>query len=111
MYTYIWYQGYDDCQLPLSRGSDGPARHLRRVYVRLPGKGIQTPMARGRPNIITLIKWIRTSRLSIQNALSLTDATPLPGSGVPSPGGEGAPSQASKTFPLKSAQGRAKNWP
>ena len=34
-------------------------------------KGIQTPMAQGRSTeIISMIKWIRTSRLSIQNSLS-----------------------------------------
>ena len=36
------------------------------------GKGIQTPMAQGRSTqIISTIKWIRTSRLSIKNPLSL----------------------------------------
>jgi len=35
-------------------------------------KGIQTPMAQGRSTkIISMIKWIRTSRLSIKNPLSL----------------------------------------
>jgi len=34
--------------------------------------GIQTPMAQGRSTkIISIIKWIRTSRLSIKNSLSL----------------------------------------
>ena len=34
-------------------------------------KGIQTPMAQGRSTkIITMIKWIRTIRLSIKNSLS-----------------------------------------
>ena len=34
-------------------------------------KGIQTPMAQGRSiKIILMIKWIRTSRLSIENSLS-----------------------------------------
>ena len=35
-------------------------------------KGIQTPMAQGlSTKIISMIKWIRTSRLSIKNSLSL----------------------------------------
>ena len=35
-------------------------------------EGIQTPMAQGRSTkIISMIKWIRTSRLSIKNSLSL----------------------------------------
>jgi hypothetical protein len=41
------------------------------MYVYLE-KGIQTPMARDRSTkIILMIKWIRTSRLSIKNSLSL----------------------------------------
>ena len=36
-------------------------------------KGIQTPMAQGRPTkIISMMKWIRTSRLSRKNTLSAT---------------------------------------
>ena len=36
-------------------------------------KGIQTPMAQGRSTkIISMITWIRTSRLSIKNSLSLS---------------------------------------
>ena len=43
----------------------------RGVDIRLPGKGIQTPMAQGRSTkIISMIKWIRTSRLSTKNSLS-----------------------------------------
>ena len=35
-------------------------------------KGIQTPMAQGRSSeIISMIRWIRTSRMSIKNSLSL----------------------------------------
>ena len=35
-------------------------------------KEIQTPMGQGRStNVISMIKWIRTSRLSIKNSLSL----------------------------------------
>ena len=36
-------------------------------------KGIQTPMAQGRSTkIISMIKWIRTSRLSRNNSLTLS---------------------------------------
>jgi len=42
---------------------------LRKVDVRLPGKGNG---ARPVHLIITMIKWIRTSRLSIKNSLSLS---------------------------------------
>jgi len=35
------------------------------------GKGIETPMAQGRSSkIISMVQWIRTSRLSIKNSLS-----------------------------------------
>ena len=35
------------------------------------GEGIQTPMAQGRSaEIISMIKWIRTTRLSINNSFS-----------------------------------------
>jgi len=45
---------------------------VRKVDVRLPGKGNSNSHG-GRPVhlIITMIKWIRTSRLSIKNSLSL----------------------------------------
>ena len=50
----------------------GPAR---KVDVRLPGKGdSDSHGARPVHLIITKIKWIRTSRLSIQNSLSLGPA-------------------------------------
>ena len=43
----------------------------RNVDMRLPGKGNSTPMVQGRSTkIISIIKWIRTSRLSIKNSLS-----------------------------------------
>ena len=43
-----------------------------KVDIRLPGKRIQAPMAQGRSTkVISMIKWIRTSRLSKQNSLSL----------------------------------------
>jgi len=46
--------------------------HIRKVDVRLPGKGDSNSHG-GRPVhlIITMIKWIRTSRLSKKNSLSL----------------------------------------
>ena len=38
-------------------------------------KGIQTPMAQGRSTeIISMIQWIRTSRLSIKHSLSPSSA-------------------------------------
>jgi len=41
-----------------------------KVDIRLPEKGIQTLMALGRSTkIISMIKWIRTSRLSIKISL------------------------------------------
>ena len=44
----------------------------RKVYVRLPGKGNSNSQgARPVDLIITMIKWIRTSRLSIKNSLSV----------------------------------------
>ena len=47
----------------------------RKVDVRLPGKGnLNSHVARPVHLIITLIKWIRTRRLSIQNSLSLQPA-------------------------------------
>ena len=47
------------------------SQHLRKVGVRLPGKGISN-FHGARPGhlIITMIKWIRTSRLSIKKSLS-----------------------------------------
>jgi len=50
----------------------------RKVDIRLPEKGIQTPMAQGRSTIIiSMIKWIRTSRLLIKNSLSLKNGSIL----------------------------------
>jgi len=48
------------------------AGRARKVDVRLPGKGNSNSHgARPVHLIITMIKWIRTSRLSIKNSLSL----------------------------------------
>ena len=51
---------------------------VRKVDVRLPGKG-NSDFHGARPVhlIITMIKWIRTSRLSIKNSLSLIVRHPL----------------------------------
>jgi len=61
------------CPRP-ARGTGGcPARRksTRKVDVRLPGKGNSNSHgARPVHLIITMIKWIQTSRLSIQNSLS-----------------------------------------
>jgi len=55
--------------LPESVSSDC----CRKVDVRLPGKGNSNSNgARPVHLIITMIKWIRTSRLSIKNSLSLS---------------------------------------
>ena len=56
-----------------SGGEDGGGRRqeARKVDVRLPGKGNSTSHgARPVHLIITMMKWIRTSRLSIKNFLS-----------------------------------------
>jgi len=51
--------------------------HIRKVDVRLPGKGNSNSHgARPVHLIITMIKWIRTSRLSIKNSLSLENEVP-----------------------------------
>jgi len=54
--------------------------HLcRKVDVRLPGKGNSNPHgARPVHLIITMIKWIRTSRLSIKNSLTVLKALVVP---------------------------------
>ena len=76
---------WEECHLgraTLHSGPSGAARasetsysssHPRKVHVRLPGKGNSNSHgARPVRLIITMIKWIRTSRLSIKNSLSLT---------------------------------------
>jgi len=53
---------------------DLPTQRLlvRKVDVRLPGKGNSNSHGTGPVHLITtMIKWIRTSRLSIKNSLSL----------------------------------------
>ena len=42
----------------------------RKVDVRLPGKGDSNSHGAGPVHLIIMIKWIRTSRLSIKNSLS-----------------------------------------
>ena len=61
---------------------------LRKVAIRLPGKGTSNSYGT-RPvhQIISTIKWIRTSRLSIKNSLSLSDWPASPPSHTdPNPG-------------------------
>ena len=49
----------------------------RQVDTRLPGNGNSNPHGQGRSSkIISMIKWIRTSRVSIKKSLSLSVATP-----------------------------------
>ena len=61
---------------------------IRKVDVRLPGKGDSNPHGvRPVHLIITMIKWIRTSRLSIKNSLSLGRAGAVLGRPVPGAGG------------------------
>ena len=64
-----------DLRPPLAETLARPAGSTRKVDVRLPGK--VNPNSHGtRPVhlIITMIQWIRTSRLSIKNSLSLQAA-------------------------------------
>ena len=71
-------------EVPLYWGDTNVSTGARKVNVRLPGKGNSNSHG-GRPVhlIITMIKWIRTSRMSIKNSLSSTGAddrhTPRPG--------------------------------
>ena len=59
--------------LPLQPSPPGPCRTPRKVDVRLPGKGSSNSHgARPVHQIITMIKWIQTSRLSIKNSLCRT---------------------------------------
>ena len=58
---------------------------IRKVDVRLPGKGnSDSHGARPVHLIITMIKWIRTSRLSIKNSLSLNHFFVAQPPGIPS---------------------------
>jgi len=65
---------FECCDLNLTlSGTDGRGTlvRLRKVDVRLPGKGnSHSHGARLVHLIITMIKWIRTSRLTIKNSLS-----------------------------------------
>ena len=62
-------QDQEDSLAPLHSGARGIARQ---VDARLPGKGnSNSRVARPVHQIISMIKWIRTSRLSIENSLSL----------------------------------------
>jgi len=65
------------CESSAAAGaSDDSDLRLRKVDIRLPGKG--NPNSHGARQvhlIITMIKWIRTSRLSIKNSLSVGGGT------------------------------------
>ena len=51
--------------------SSGQSSSVSRGYME---QGIQTPMAQGRSTkIISMIKWIRTSRLVVKKELSLSE--------------------------------------
>jgi len=65
-----------------TRREDGEVRpkllrgEARKVDVRLPGKGNSNSRAARQVHlIISMIKWIRTSRLSIKNSLSCVERT------------------------------------
>ena len=61
------------------RDKRGGADQPRKVDVRLPGKGnSNSHFARSVHLIITMLEWIRTSRLSLKNSLSL--CIPMPSS-------------------------------
>jgi len=67
---------------------DGREGAPRKVDVRLPGKGnSNSPGARPVHQIILMIKWIRTSRLSIKNYLSVGRTSTWAEAGVHSMGG------------------------
>ena len=60
---------FDGVDAPAERGS-GFGFEVLQVDVRLPGKGNSNSQgARSAHLIITMMKWIRTSRLSIKNSL------------------------------------------
>ena len=59
------------CATPLPTSIPTPAADPRTPERLSQPKGIQTPMAQGRSTkIISMIEWIRTSRLSIKHSLS-----------------------------------------
>ena len=71
-----------------SSGDHGYGRQARgynmKVGIRLPGKGNSNAHgARPVHQIISMIKWIRTSRLSIKNSLSRGCTSALPDHGTP----------------------------
>ena len=69
----MWMRAHRD--QPAMRPPRQLAPVLRKVDVRLPGKGNSNSHgARPVHLIITMIKWIRTSRLSIKNSLSIRRA-------------------------------------
>ena len=83
------------------RGTPVGCRGDRKVDIRLPGKGNSNYHgARPVHRIISMVKWIRTSRLSIKNSLSLSvgvnlvqagDRLPLETYSRPKPRAHGLP--------------------
>ena len=72
---------------------------VRKVDVRLPGKGNpKTHGARPVHPIITIIKWIRTSRLSIKNSLSTCAEARKSGLSLPLPSEHGTCKTATARF-------------
>ena len=70
MYIYSYVCWHDGASQPV--GSTKVSLATRKADIRLPGKGIQTPIAQGRSTqIIPMAKWVRTGRLSMNNSLSL----------------------------------------
>jgi hypothetical protein len=68
-YIYV----YIETQIPCARGCGGSCRRRGRTppgAIQTPMAKIQTPMAQGGSiKIISMIKWIRTSRLTIKESL------------------------------------------
>jgi len=65
------------CSREKMKVADYERQELGRWVLGYLEKGIQTPMAQGRSTkIVSMIKWIRTSRLSIKNSLSETQVPP-----------------------------------
>ena len=61
----------DMTHIQVSEGDDNGGEKAKQRILGYLQKGIQTPMAQGRStNIISMIRWIRTSTSSIQNSLS-----------------------------------------
>ena len=69
---------FDMTHIQVSEGDDNGGEKAKQRILGYLQKGIQTPMAQGRStNIISKMKWIRTSRLSMKNSLSSAPARGL----------------------------------